>query len=78
MQQGGVSITSGATVTVNVYNAAGTLDSGPHSASNGGSGDDWYYDLTAPSTAGQYQVKVTATVNSAVGKGTLLLTVKPF
>lgn len=54
------SITAGATITVAVYDSESTLVS-TASTSTSGSGDDWWIDITAPSTAGIYTIRVTVT-----------------
>jgi hypothetical protein len=60
-------VTTGATVTVTVLDAAGAvIDTG--TATTGGSGDDWYVDLAAPDTPGVYDVKITAVKSGATWK----------
>lgn len=68
-------VTVGATVAVTLYDLDGTVLSTGNAAADG---DDWYRDITAPATAGQYRVGIVATVSGAVAKDALFLTVKPF
>lgn len=67
-------VTTGATVTVAVYNAAGVLQS-TASTTTAGSGDDWWIDITAPATAGTYEIRVTAVKSGATWSTVETLTV---
>ncbi len=69
-------VTAGAVVTVTLYDPAGAQVGGSYTAT--ASGDDWYVDIAAPLTAGQYEVKVVAVKSGATWKDRLKLTVKPF
>lgn len=71
----GLPITAGATVTVALYDSSDTLID---SETAGNDGDDWYYDLTAPATAGIYMVKVTVEAGESIAKAKEQLTVIPF
>ncbi len=68
-------VTTGATVNVSLYDPAGVLLS-----SNGAiaDGDDWYVDIEAPATPGQYLARVEAIKSGAVFKDKLYVTVRPF
>jgi hypothetical protein len=68
-------VTSGATVTIDLYEPDGTLVSTNTAAA---AGDDWFFDLDMPATPGQYRILIEATYNGAVARDRLLLTVKPF
>jgi hypothetical protein len=70
-------VTTGATVTISLYNPDESLNS-TQSGDNGGSGDDWYYDFTAPATPGEYQFKITAEKSGATAKGKDSIRVKAF
>jgi hypothetical protein len=70
-------VTAGATVTIALYNPDGTLNTSS-TASTGGSGDDWYVDVAAPLTPGEYAVKVTASVASATWKARGSIRVEAF
>jgi hypothetical protein len=68
-------ITSGATVTVALYDAADTLlDSDTASAD----GNDWSFDLPSPDDPGIYVVKVTADVGGVVWRDRVQLAYLPF
>jgi hypothetical protein len=68
-------ITSGATVTVALYDMADTLlDSDTATAD----GNDWSYDLASPDDPGIYVVKVTADVGGVVWRDRVQLTYLPF
>jgi hypothetical protein len=68
-------VTSGATVTVALYDAADTLlDSDTASAS----GSDWSFDLPSPDDPGIYIVKVTADVGGVVWRDKVQLAYLPF
>jgi hypothetical protein len=68
-------ITSGATVTVALYDMADTLlDSNTATAD----GNDWSYDLASPDDPGIYMVKVTADVGGVVWRDRVQLTYTPF
>jgi hypothetical protein len=69
-------VTSGATVTISMYDADGDIIGIPNTATN--ADDDWYFDLTMPATPGQVLVKVVATKSGATAKDEVVLTVKPF
>ena len=66
-------VTSAATVTVTLFDPAGD-EVDEQVATN--EGDDWYVDLAAPATPGQYTVKVNADVTGATARDKTLLTVK--
>lgn len=73
------SVTSGATGTMKLYDAGGAeVASG--SVSNGGSGDDWFADLTAPTVSvdTEYTVKADVAKTGAVWRATEPITVRPF
>jgi hypothetical protein len=72
------SVTTGATVTVGIYDSADTIVGSTATGATGGSGDDWYADITAPSNAGEYTVKVTAVKTGATWKSKEPLIVKAF
>lgn len=61
------SVTSGATVTVQVFDAAGVQVGTDATAT--ASGDDWSADIAAPATAGEYEIKATAVKSGATWKG---------
>jgi hypothetical protein len=68
-------ITSGATVTVALYDAADTLlDSDTATAD----GNDWSYDLVSPDDPGIYVVKVTADVSGVVWRDKVQLVYTAF
>lgn len=71
------SVTTGATVTVSLYNPDGTLNT-TQIAATGGSGDDWFADLAAPATLGEYAVKITAVKDGATWKGKNSIRVEAF
>ena len=70
-------VTTGATVTVDVYDAANVMIS-TASTTVVGSGDDWWIDITAPATVGTYSVRVTAVKSGATWKAAETLSVLPF
>lgn len=68
-------VTTGATVTVKVYTAAGVeLSSNTATAT----GNDWSYDLPSPVTAGIYTAKITADVDGVIWRDKTQLTYVPF
>jgi hypothetical protein len=71
------SVTSGATVTIAVYNPDGSLYQ-TQTVMNPGANDDWWADFAAPSSAGQYTVKLTAVKSGATWKSTGVINVRPF
>lgn len=70
------SVTSGVTGTIGIYTTAGATETEDTSPSN--SGDDWYADLTAPSTAGEYVIKISLTYSGAVWRARDPLIVRAF
>lgn len=70
-------VTSGATVLISLYDPDGILVE-TQGAGNGGVGDDWWYDFTAPATPGTYEFKITAEKDGATAKGKDAIRVKPF
>jgi len=68
-------VTSGATVTVAVYDAAGVLQSTASITTPPTPGDDWWIDITAPATAGVYSIRVTAVKSGATWESVETLTV---
>lgn len=72
----GTPVTSGATVTIDLYNPDGTL---LNTGAGAADGDDWYRDVTMPSTPlGTYTVKITAVKSGATWKGTGYIRLKGF
>lgn len=69
-------VTTGATVTIALYDADGTISG--EAVSGAVTGADWSADVTAPATVGEYTVKVTATKSGATWKGKEPLSVKAF
>lgn len=63
------SVTTGATVTIQLFDSAGVQSGSDATGATGGTGDDWFSDVAAPSTAGEYEVKVTAVKSGATWKG---------
>lgn len=70
------SVTSGATVTVQLFDGDDVQVGTDYAAT--AAGDDWYADLTAPTDAGEYTVKVTAVKSGATWKGKEPILVKAF
>jgi hypothetical protein len=70
-------VDTGATVTISLYNPDGTL-SGTQTATTGGLGDDWFVDMPAPATPGEYAVKMTAVKAGATWKGKNSIRVETF
>lgn len=68
-------VLSGATVTIAVYDRTDTQVS---TATGTASGDDWYADVAAPATAGEYTIKVTAVKSGATWKAQEPLSVLAF
>jgi hypothetical protein len=71
------SVTAGAMVTITLLNPDGTQHD-EQIATTGGSGDDWFVDIDAPATPGEYAVKMVATVSGAVWKGKNAIRVNAF
>lgn len=71
------SVTAGASVTISLYNPDGTLNTSGTAATSG-VGDDWYVDMVAPTTPGEYQVRVTAVVSGAIWKARASIRVEAF
>lgn len=69
-------VTTGAMVTIAVYDADGVISGDVVNGSV--TGDDWSADVAAPATAGEYTVKITATKSGATWKGKEPLSVKAF
>jgi hypothetical protein len=62
------SVTAGAIVTITVANPDGTQYA-QQTAATGESGDDWFVDLAAPASPGEYTVKIVAVKDGATWKG---------
>lgn len=72
----GAPVTTGAVVTIELYNPDGTLQSTGMGAADG---DDWYRDVTMPtSPIGTYVVRMTAVKSGATWKGTGFIRLKGF
>lgn len=56
----------GDSIVFTIVDADSSLILSTVSATNGGSGDDWYATVTMPSTPGRYQLRATATINGSV------------
>lgn len=68
-------VTSGATVTVTLYDSAGEqVSTGAATVS----GDDWFVDVASPDDPGIYVVKVSADVDGAVWRDKVQLTYRAF
>lgn len=66
LELSGVPITTGATVTVSIFNPNGT----PFDEFDAPViGNDWVGDINLPSTPGRYTVKITAVSNGATWHG---------
>lgn len=72
------SVTTGATVTIGIYDADDDIVGTTATGATGGSGDDWFADMTAPSNAGEYTIKATAVKTGATWKSKEPLIVKAF
>lgn len=75
------SVTTGATGTITLYDAAGVLVD-TQTPSNGGSGDDWHVDFVAPnptpSAAAEYTVKADIAKSGAVYRDTETIIIEGF
>jgi hypothetical protein len=69
-------ITSGATVTFVLTDLAGTEEAGGGAGT--ASNDDWYIDVTMPTTPGSYFMKGTAVVDGVTWKGKMPFNVGVF
>lgn len=60
-----VSIGAGESILISIIDSAGTVVVPEQSASNGGTGDDWYVTVTLPPAGRGYRAKVVVVKNGA-------------